>query len=81
MPVRFLTDADRERLSQFPPEIPLEDLHTYFALSAADLVQVQTQRGDHQQLGFALQLGTLRYLGFCPDDLTTAPAALVQYVA
>lgn len=27
------------------------------------------------------QLLTLRYLGFCPDELTTAPATVVAYVA
>ena len=33
------------------------------------------------RLGFALQLGTLRFLGFCPDDLSTAPEAVVAFVA
>ncbi len=28
-----------------------------------------------------VQLLTLRYLGFCPDELTTAPATVVAYVA
>jgi Domain of unknown function (DUF4158) len=38
-------------------------------------------RGDHNRLGFALQLCGLRYLGFCPDDLFTAPPAAVTFVA
>jgi hypothetical protein len=39
---------------------------------------VRRQRRD---LGFALQLCALRYLGFCPDDLVTAPPAAISFVA
>jgi len=77
MPGQFLTEAERERLRRFPAEIPPADVIAYFTLSPADLVQVHHQRGDHNRLGFALQLGALRYLGFSPDDLTTAPASVV----
>ena len=42
---------------------------------------VRNHRGNHNRLGFALQLLTLRYLGFCPDDLATAPVTVVAYVA
>ena len=38
-------------------------------------------RDDAGRLGFALQLGTLRYLGFCPDDLAAAPAEVVRFLA
>src|SRR5262249_27552022 len=33
------------------------------------------------RLGFAIQLGALRFLGFCPDDLSTAPEPIVVFVA
>ena len=36
---------------------------------------------DHNRLGFGLQLKTLPYLGFVPDDLTDAPARVVSYLA
>lgn len=81
MPGRILTESERERLDQFPLEITLEDVVTYFTLSASELELVRTHRGNRNRLGFALQLLTLRYLGFCPDELTTAPATLVAYVA
>ena len=81
MPVQFLTDAERARLNAFPAEITPDDLITYFTLSPADRAQLHTLRGDQNRLGFVLQLGTLRYLGFCPDDLTTAPATVVAYLA
>ena len=81
MPVSFLTDRDRERLGRFPADIPLADISTYFTLVPADNTLVKAQRGDHNRLGFALQLCALRYLGFAPDDLASAPDPVVAYVA
>jgi TnpA family transposase len=81
MPGRFLSELERERLSQFPPEISAEDLITYFTLSARDLVFLADRRGDPNRLGLALQVGTLRYLGFCPDNLADAPATVVTNLA
>jgi len=81
MPVSFLTAGERERLRGFPLEIPSEDLNIFFTLSASDLAQIEKQRGDHNRLGFALQLCALRYLGFSPDDLNAAPSNAVAYIA
>lgn len=81
MPTGFLTDAERTRLSRFPTEVPREDMIAYFTLSDADRLHVPTSTAAHNRLGFALQLGALRYLGFCPDVLTDAPRSLVAYVA
>lgn len=73
MPVSFLTDRERERLDRFPVEIPPEDIGAYFTLSPSDLAQLHGQRGDHNRLGFALQLGTVRFLGtFLTDTLAYA---------
>jgi TnpA family transposase len=80
MPVQFLTEADRARLSRFPPVIPPDDLIAYFTLSAADRAVLAPHRGTSNRLGFALQLGALRYLGFCPDDLTAPPAPLRAFL-
>ena len=77
----FLTDAQRERLNQFPDDIPRDDLSAYFTLSGADIETIKSQRHEHTQLGFALQLCTLRYLGFVPNDLSAVPAAAVTFIA
>lgn len=69
MPGRFLTDAERERLTRFPAETPPEDLVSAFTLSPKDITKVLLHRGQHNYLGFALQICALRYLGFSPDDL------------
>jgi TnpA family transposase len=39
------------------------------------------QRGDHNRLGFACQLTSLRYLGFIPDDLLTPPDDVARLLA
>jgi hypothetical protein len=81
MPIGFLTDADRDRLNRFPIDIAPTDLLTYFTLSEADLELIQAHRGDHNRLGFALQLVALKFLGFAPGDLSAAPARAVAYLA
>jgi hypothetical protein len=82
MPIGFLTAAERERLDRFPHEIGYEDLINFFTLSDRDKQEiVGSQRNAQNQLGFALQLCALRYLGFAPDDLSTVPGSAVVFVA
>jgi hypothetical protein len=81
MPGRFLNDAERQRLSGFPAEIPPEDLIGYFTLSERDRLLVRGQRRDHNRLGFALQICALRYLGFVPTKLHSAPLAAIEHLA
>ena len=81
MPIGFLTQAERERLKRFPEHIPDDDLNVFFLLSETDQQAVNRQQDDHTRLGFALQLCTLRYLGFVPHDLETAPSSAIEYVA
>src|SRR5207253_7035416 len=71
MPVRFLTDAQRERLSGFPAELDSEALDRFFTFSDADLAEISRRHGDGNRLGCALHLSGLRLLGFCPADVTT----------
>lgn len=81
MPTRFLSDAEIERLEGWPEAIDQEDLARYFALDGEDLVFVRGQHGAAGQLGIALQLCALRWLGFVPDDLTAAPAEAIGALA
>ena len=74
MPVRFLSDAQREQLSGFPAELEPESLDRFFTLSGPDLAEVRRRHGDQNRLGWSLQLCGLRMLGFCPDDVTTRSA-------
>jgi hypothetical protein len=62
-------------------DVPSEDLAAYFTLSDRDLIQVRRQRGGPNRLGFALQLCTLRYLGFMPDSMHSVPPAVLAHLA
>lgn len=81
VPGRFLTDAQRARLSRFPDEVLDEDLAAHFTLTDSDRAIIDRRRGDDNRLGFALQLCTLRFLGFVPDDVRGMPLRVVGYVA
>jgi TnpA family transposase len=81
VPIGFLSDAERERLDGFPAQIVPGDLDTYFILSRADRRQIPRTTSASNRLGFALQLAMLRFLGFCPDDLSTVPQTVVAFVA
>ncbi len=77
----FLSTAERERWQRFPETIPQDDLAVYFLLSDDDAREVHRQREPFNRLGYALQLCTLRYLGFVPTDFTATPEVVVTFVA
>lgn len=81
MPVHFFSQEDHERLNRFPDEVASHELDAHFLLSAGEFRATRDLRGSVNQLGFALQLCGLRFLGYLPDDLMTIPGAVVKYVA
>ncbi|MCA1675955.1 MAG: DUF4158 domain-containing protein, partial [Actinobacteria bacterium] len=81
MPTRYLSDAELARLAGYPDTIADEDLVTFFRLEDEDLRWVRERRGGANRLGLALQLCTLPWLGFVPDDLSSPPAAAVRRLA
>jgi Domain of unknown function (DUF4158) len=54
---------------------------TYYTLTRSDRAKVSQYQDDAGRLGFAFQFGTLRYQGFCPDDLGSAPGEVVGFLA
>src|SRR5215468_6512353 len=81
MPGTFLTAKEREHLASFPDDIPHWDLITSFTLTHEDQTFIQTYRTDAYRLGVALQLGAVRYLGFCPTRLHAAPLDTIAFLA
>ena len=81
MPVQWLTEAEHERLNRFPTAIQPDDVIAFFTLTDAELRLVKQHHGEANRLGFALQLCALRYLGFIPDDLKSAPDPAVGFLA
>lgn len=81
MASRFLTDAERDRYSKYPSEIPEEDLIKFFTLPTPDLSIIPIKSKEYNRLALALQLCTLRYMGFIPSDLTLAPEPTLKYLS
>jgi hypothetical protein len=81
MPGTFLTAKERERLASFPDDIPHWDLLTSFTLTDEDHTFMKTYWNDPHRLGVALQLGAVRYLGFCPTHLHAAPLDTIAFLA
>lgn len=81
MPVRWLTESEQRRLTCFPDRLAENEIVTFFTLTEGDRRLLAKLRGGANRLGFALQLGALRHLGFVPENLTEAPAAVVEFLA
>jgi TnpA family transposase len=81
MPVSFLTASEREKFDRFPEEIISEDIIIYFTLNDSDLAQLPSKSGGYNRLGYALQLCTLRFLGYCPNDFSSVPTIVIDYLA
>jgi Domain of unknown function (DUF4158) len=85
MAIQILTDEQRRRYARFAGNPSPEQLARHFHLDIADQEIIQTLRGDHNRLGFALMLCSARFLGAFPDSETEVPkpvrATLARQIA
>lgn len=82
MPTKFLTDEQIGQFGRFVAVPPGQaTLERFFFLDDADRDLIAKRRGDHNRLGFAPQLVTVRWLGTFLTDPLDVPLAVLDYVA
>jgi TnpA family transposase len=77
VPVDFLSGRDLAAYGRYSEPPSLAQLEQFFHFDERDRVLIDRRRGDHNRLGFAVQLGTVRFLG----TFLARPAEVPQVAA
>jgi hypothetical protein len=81
MPVNFLTQEQKDKYGKFTTELKHEQLAKYFLFDDNDKMIIFKRNGKHNHLGFALQLGTVRYLGTFLSNPVDVPDYVIEYLS
>jgi hypothetical protein len=80
MPTRHLSDEQRQRYANFAAVPSPEQLARYFHLDRSDREITDGLRGDHKRFGFALMLGSARFLGVFPGADLEIPSSVSAFL-
>ena len=80
MPTRHLSDEQRQRYAHFAAAPSPDELARCFHLDRNDREIVDGLRGDHNRLGFALMLGSARFLGVFPGADLAIPSPVTAFL-
>ena len=80
MPTRHLSDEQRQRYASFTAAPSPDQLSRYFHLDGGDRKTIDGLRGDHNRLGFALMLGSARFLGAFPATDQDVPLPVTTFL-
>lgn len=80
MPVGFLTQEQRDGFGRYIDAPSRDELERYFHLSDEDREAVQILRGNHNRLGYAVLLTTVRFVGILPDKPAAVPVEGMCFV-
>jgi len=82
VPVEFLSDQEAAASGRYGDSVPRADLERFFFLDDGNQELVAGLRGDHNRLGFSVQLATARYIGrFLADPLDGVPTEAIDVLA
>ncbi|MCA1679994.1 MAG: DUF4158 domain-containing protein [Actinobacteria bacterium] len=81
MPVEFVSDEEAAAYGRFAGLPSRAELERVFFLDDADRALIAGHRGEHNRLGFALQLTTVRSLGLFLADPLGVPGVVLGYLA
>jgi hypothetical protein len=70
-----------EGYGRFIRELSADELAGCFFFTDDDRQRIASRRGDASRLGFAVQLGTVRYLGRFLQNPADVPASVVRWTA
>lgn len=80
MPVNFLSENQKAGYGNYHGELTKETLARYFHLDDFDWLNISEKRGEHNRLGYAVLLCTVRYLSRFPDLTTIIPIVVIEFL-